>query len=78
MAYSSDIHTVQTSIMQYAFGVQMYGEVLYLKFYSVFSEQFINNEILFCERRTVNENGILIHDKVVVNFNSYMENKFSI
>ena len=28
------IHTVQTSNMQYAFGVQVYGKVLYLKFYS--------------------------------------------
>ena len=36
------IHTVQISNMQYAFGVQVYGEVLYLEFYSVFSEQFIN------------------------------------
>jgi len=44
------IHTVQTSNMQYAFGVQVYGEVLYLEFYSVFSEQFINDEILLCKR----------------------------
>jgi len=36
--------------MQYALGVQVYGEVLYLKFYSVFSEPFINEEILLCER----------------------------
>ena len=35
------IYTVQTSNMQYAFGVQVYGEVLYLEFYLVFSEQFI-------------------------------------
>jgi len=26
-------------------GLQMYGEALYLEFYSVFSEQFINDEI---------------------------------
>ena len=32
--------------MQYALGVQVYGEVLYFKFYSVFLEQFINDEIL--------------------------------
>ena len=44
------IHTVQISNMQYAFGVQVYGEVLYIRFYSVFSEQFINDEILFCKR----------------------------
>ena len=36
--------------MQYAFGVQVYGEVFYLEFYSVFSEQFINDEILHCKR----------------------------
>ena len=33
-------HTVQTSNMQYAFGVQVYGDVLYRKFYSVFLEPF--------------------------------------
>ena len=44
------IHAVQTSNMQYAFGVQVYGEVLYLKFRSVFSEQFYNDEILLCKR----------------------------
>ena len=43
-------HTVQTSNMQYALEVQVYGEVLYLKFYSVFSEPFINDEILLCKR----------------------------
>ena len=32
------IHTVQTSNMQYDIRVQVYGEVLCLKFYSVFSE----------------------------------------
>ena len=31
--------------MQYAFGVQVYEEVLYL------SEPFINDEILLCKRR---------------------------
>ena len=36
--------------MQYAFGVKVYGEVLYLKFYSVFSEPFIIDEILLCKR----------------------------
>ena len=35
-------HTVQTSNMQYAFEVKVYVEVLYLEFYLVFSEQFIN------------------------------------
>ena len=48
--YTWDIHTVQTSNIQYAFGVQVYGEVLYLEFYSVFSEQFIHDEILLCKR----------------------------
>ena len=50
------IHTVQTSNMRYAFGVQVYGGTLYLEFYSVFSEQFINDEILLCNSC---ENGIL-------------------
>ena len=45
------IRIIQTSNMQHAFGVQVYGEVLYLKFYSVFSEPFINDEILLCKRR---------------------------
>ena len=36
--------------MQYAFGVQVYKEVLYLEFYSDFSEQFNNDEILLCKR----------------------------
>ena len=55
------IHTVQTSNMQYAFGVQVYGEVLYLKFYSVFSEPFINDEILPYKNKCTSswENGIL-------------------
>ena len=44
------IHTVQKSNMQYAFGVQVYGQVLNLEFYSVFSEQFTNDEILLCKR----------------------------
>ena len=43
MAYS---YAVQISNMQYAFWVQMYGEVLYLKFYIVFSEPLMNNEVL--------------------------------
>ena len=43
-------HTVHTSNMQYAFGVQVYGEVLYLEFYSVFSESYPNHEILLCKR----------------------------
>ena len=38
--------TVQISNMKYAFGVQVHGEVLYHKFYSVFSAQLINKEIL--------------------------------
>ena len=50
------IHTVQISNKQYAFGVQMYEEVLYLEFYSVFSEPFINDEILLWNSC---ENGIL-------------------
>ena len=29
--------------MQCAFGVQVHGEAFYLEFYSVFSEQFIND-----------------------------------
>ena len=33
--------------MQYAFGVQVYGEILYLE---VFSEPFINDEILLYKR----------------------------
>ena len=33
---------------KYAFGV-VYGEVLYLEFYSVFSEPFIIDEILLCK-----------------------------
>ena len=41
--------TVQASNVRYALEVQMYGEVLYLKFFSVFSEQFINDEILVCK-----------------------------
>ena len=44
------IHTVQISNMQYAFGVQVYEEVFNLEFYSVFSEQFIKDEILLCKR----------------------------
>ena len=36
--------------MQYAFGVQVYGQVLYIEFYSVFTEQFLNDEILLCKR----------------------------
>ena len=38
------IHAVQTSNMQYAFGVQVFREVFYLKFYFVFSEPLMNNE----------------------------------
>ena len=37
--------------MQYAFGVQVYVEVLYLEFYSIFSEKFINDEIVLCKRK---------------------------
>jgi hypothetical protein len=36
--------------MQYAFGVQVYGEVLYLEFYSVLSESYTVHEILLCKR----------------------------
>jgi len=32
--------------MQYAFGVQVYEEASYLKFYIVFSEPLKNNEVL--------------------------------
>jgi len=66
--------------MQYAFGGQVYGQVLNLEFYSVFSEQFINDEILLCKRLWI----IFLwkwnpaHDKGVVDFNNYMENEFSI
>ena len=59
----------------------MYGEVLYLEFYSVFSEQFINDEILLC--KTVNVRIPVkmeshANDIGVVNFNIYIENKYSI
>ena len=37
--------------MHYAFGVSVYGEVLYLEFFSVISEQFINDEILLYKRK---------------------------
>ena len=53
------IRIIQTSNMQHAFGVQVYDEVLYLEFYSVFSEPFINYEILLCKRRSSGENIIL-------------------
>ena len=43
-SYSTNIN------MQYAFGVQVYGEVMYFEFYSVFSEQFISDEILLYKR----------------------------
>ena len=36
--------------MHYAFRVQEYGEVLYLKFYTVYSEKFFKDEILLCKR----------------------------
>ena len=42
--------TAQTSNGRYALGVQVYGEGLYLKFYSVFSEPFINEEILLFKK----------------------------
>ena len=42
-------HTVQTSNMQSSFAEQVYGKVLYLEFYSVFSEPFISDEILLCK-----------------------------
>ena len=64
--------------MQCAFGVQVYGEVFYLKFYSVFSEQFINDEIFLCKRLYCTTSCENAYDKGVVNFNSYMGNKFSI
>ena len=47
---------------KYAFGVQVYWEVMYLKFYSVISEPFINDEILLsknCNSMSPCENGIL-------------------
>ena len=57
MAYSYSTHIKYAA---YAFGVQECGEVLYLEFYSVFSEQFINDYILHCKRLTSScENGIL-------------------
>jgi hypothetical protein len=46
---ATGIPTVQTSNMQNAFGVQVYGEVLYLEFYSVYSEPFLFYEILLCK-----------------------------
>ena len=36
------IHKYKHQICSIPFGVHVYGEVLYLEFYSVFSEQFIN------------------------------------
>ena len=36
--------------MQYAFGVQVNGEVLYFEFNSVSWEQFINDEIFLCKK----------------------------
>ena len=56
------IHTVQTSNLQYAFGVQVYGEVLYLEF-----TQFSQNSLLTmkycsvkdCKCKSSCENGIL-------------------
>ena len=38
------IHAVQTSIMQYAFGVQVFREVFFYLFYFVFSEPLMSNE----------------------------------
>ena len=51
--------------MQYAFEVQVYGEVLYLEFYSVLSESYTkntNHELLLCKRLksyVIRENVIL-------------------
>ena len=70
------IHTVQTYNMQYAFGVQVYGEVLYPKFYSVFSEPFIND---ICSVKDYNNTLWKCnpaHNKRAVDCNSQMENKF--
>ena len=40
------IHTVQTSNMQYTLSEYNFmGSFMYLEFYSVFSEPFINDEI---------------------------------
>ena len=68
--------------MQYTFGVELHGEILYLEFYSVLSEQFINVEILLWLKKTVNVRLPVkmepAYDKRVVDLNSYIENKFSI
>ena len=48
--------------MQYAFEVQVYGEVLYLEFYSVLSESYTNHELLLSKRLksyVIRENVIL-------------------
>ena len=42
--------------MQYVFGVQVYGEVLYIEFYSVFFEPFINDE--YCSVKDCNSTSI--------------------
>ena len=56
------IHTVQISNMQYVFGVQVYEEILYLEFYSVFSESLLTMKYCFvkdCNSLSSCENGIL-------------------
>ena len=66
--------------MQYAFGVQMYGDVLYLEFYSVFSESYTNHELLLCKRL---QSYVILrkcnpaHVKRAVDCNSQIENRFS-
>ena len=54
--------------MQYAFGVQVYGEVLYLEFTQFSQNSLITMKYCSCE------NGI--YDKGVGDFNNYMENKY--
>ena len=61
------IHTVQTSNMQYAFGVQVYGEILYIEY-----TQSSQNSLITMKNCSVKDCNPA-HDKVVVNHN----NKFS-
>ena len=56
--------------MQCTFRVQVYGKVLYIRFYSVFSEPFIDDVIFLWKYNPA-------HDKIAMNFNSNMEIEFS-
>ena len=69
------IHTVQISSMQYAFGVQVYGEVLHLEFYLKFSQNSLLTmkycSVKDCKCMSSCENGILRTIKGVVDFIRY-------